>query len=389
MIRAVFMKETLDALRDRRSLAAALVMGPLLGPVMFAVGITAAVDQQEEQVEARISLPVEGAERAPNLLAFLKSQNVKVEKAPADPVAAVRSGEKDFVLVIGEEFGAQLAAAEPAEVTVISDDSRRSSEVAVGRIEDLLRGYGDQIGDLRLRLHGVDPLITRAVFVDAVDLSTPESRGAAVLVIYVFFLVFSIFIGNLYVAIDSTAGERERRSLEALLINPVPRWRIMAGKLLATMLVAAVSLLMTTAAFGVTVTFIPQGSLGVRLNLDAATSVAAFLLVLPVIPLASSMQVIIAAFTRSFREAQTYISFLLLVPMVPVLLPTFMPVKFEAWMTAVPLYAQALLIEKLLRGEALAWEHWALSWTTTLACGFALSWIAAQLYRRESLLFSD
>jgi sodium transport system permease protein len=204
-----------------------------------------------------------------------------------------------------------------------------------------------------------------------------------------YLVMMAIFIGSMYLAIDSTAGERERRSLEPLLINPVPRWKLMTGKLLATTLLGTVSLSLTVVTFAIAISFIPAGDLGLELELDPVTALLLFLVALPVTLIASSLQTIVAAFTKSFREAQTWVSLLLLVPMIPSFWLMVFPVKAKLWMMALPLLAQNVLIDRLVRGEGVNLSYFALSTVTTLLCGLALWGICAGLYRREGLLFTE
>lgn len=389
MIRTVLKKELTDGFRDRRSLFSALFFGPLFGPVIFSVVLATTLEVERERAEKPIDLSIVGAENAPNLVAFLEMHGVRTKAPVADPVEAVRSEEEDLVLVIPPEYGGQLKRGEPAEVTLVRDRSRRAASTVTSRLRGLLAGYGQQIGRLRLQVRGVDPSIVNAVVVAEKDLSTPQSRGALILAMLPYLMMMAVFIGSMYLAIDSTAGERERRSLEPLLLNPVPRWKLMTGKLLATTLLGVVSLSLTVAAFAISVRFVPAGTAGLKLNLDLVTSLLIFLVILPITLIASSLQTIIAAFTKSFREAQTYVSLLLLVPMVPSFALMLVPVKTELWMTAVPMLAQNLLIEKLVRGEGVIWLHFGLAGLCTTLIGILLATVSAGLYRREALLFTD
>lgn len=389
MIRTVFKKELTDGFRDRRSLFSALFFGPLFGPVVFAAVLTTTLKVEEERAEKPIEIPINGAEHAPNLVGFLEMHGVRCEAPIPDPVAAVESEAEDLVLVIPAEYGAQLQRGEPAEVTLVLDRSRRAASAATSRLRHILQSYGRQIGRLRLQVRGVDPSVVDAVVVAEKDLSTPQSRGALILAMLPYLMMMAVFIGSMYLAIDSTAGERERRSLEPLLVNPVPRWKLMTGKLLATTVLGVVSLTLTVTAFAFSVRFVPAGMAGLKLNLDPGTSILIFLVMLPITLIAASLQMIIAAFTKSFREAQTYVSLLLLVPMVPSFALMLVPVKTKLWMTAVPMLSQNLLIEKLVRGEGLIWRHFGVAEGSTILVGILLATISAGLYRREALLFTE
>ncbi len=388
-VRVVFAKELTDGLRDRRSLFSALLFGPLFGPIVFSVVLTTTLRLEQERAEQTLAIPVQGAERAPNLIRFLESNGARVEPAPLDPIATMKAEVVDLVLVIPPEFPDQFRGGEPADVELIVDRSRRASQTSIQRTTSLLAAYGHQIGRLRLEIRGIDPSTVDALVVSEHDLSTPQSRGALLFAMLPYLVMMSIFIGSMYLAIDCTAGERERRSLEPLLINPVPRSLMMTGKLLATTLLGVVSLTLTVTTFAVAISFIPAGELGLELRLDPSTSVLLFLVALPVTLVASSLQTIVAAFTKSFREAQTYVSLLLLVPMIPSFWLMIFPVKAKLWMMLVPLLAQNVLIDHLVRGEGVELASFALSTVSTVVSGLLLWGVSAGLYRREGLLFTE
>ena len=328
-----------------------------------------------------------GAEHARNLVDFLQRQQVEILAEPASPEAAVRSQRYDMVLRIPEKYAQQWRSGEPAEVEIIVDRSRREISSSYFRLQSMLNSYGQQTGALRLYLRGIDPSITRAVAVREIDLSTPSSRGALILGMLPFFVLMTVFIGGMYLAIDTTAGEKERQSLEPLLINPVPRWQIMSGKLASTFCFCVLTLVVALLAFAVATRLIPTEGLGVKLNLSPAMLIQSFILVLPVALVASALQTIIAAFSKGFREAQTYLSFLQLLPMVPSMWLMLSPVKEQFWMSWVPLLSQSALINKLAKDEAVEISWMAASLVGSTLLGLLLAVIAARLYNRPALVF--
>lgn len=386
--RVVFGKEFRESLRDRRSVTSALVMGPLLGPAIFAAMMIGILSMEQERAEKTLEVPLVGAEHAPNLVQWMEQQGTEFKEAPADPEQAVKDNDEPMVMVIPEGFGDSLRSGEPALVEVIFDRSRRDTGTLVERLRNQVNTYGRTVGALRLQARGINPNITRAVVVKDRDISTPESRGALVLGMMPYFLMFAVFMGGMYLAIDTTAGERERQSLEPLLLNPVPRGEIMAGKLGATIVFALMSLALTVAAFAVAMRFVPVGDLGLGLALDVPTSINLFLVTVPMAIVAGAMQTIVAAFAKSFREAQTYLSFLLFVPMLPTLALFILPVKAKLWMMSIPILSQSLLIQQLVRAEVPEPTHVAVSVVTTLVLGAVFAWVAARLYHSERLAFS-
>lgn len=387
-IRIVFGKEIRESFRDRRSVTSALVMGPLLGPALFAAMMVGILGMEQQRAEETLEVPVVGAENAPNLVDWMRAQGAEITDPPADPEAAVKDNDEPMVMVIPEGFGERLTSAEPAVVEIIFDRSRRESDTYVSRLRNLVDRYGRTVGALRLQARGVNPSIMRAVVVTDRDISTPESRGALVLGMMPYFVMFALFMGGMYLAIDTTAGERERQSLEPLLLNPVPRGEIMAGKLAATMVFALLSLALTVTAFAVAMGFVPVAELGLGLALDLPTCLAMFAVTAPMALVAGGLQTIVAAFAKSFREAQTYLSFLLFVPMLPTLALFVLPVQAKLWMMSIPILSQSLLIQQLVRAESLDAMDVLVSVATTVVLGVLLALVAARLYHNERLAFS-
>lgn len=385
----VYRKEVRDNLRDKRSLFNSVLLGPILFPILFIGLAYFAGTKQQERAEEVLEVPVIGVEHAANLVQFLEQQGVIIEPAPADPEAAVRAQDEQVIIRIPAEFPEQWKAGKPAVVELIADPSRRESEIPMHRVRGLLHAYGAQIGQLRLQLRGVSPSIQTAVMVKDVDLSTPQSRGMLVMIMLPYVLMITAFTGGMHLAIDSTAGEKERKSLEPLLINPVPRWQIMLGKLSATATYAFVSLALTLLAFRFAFPILPTGALGVDLNLGARVIGGILLAVAPVVVLAAAMLTTLAALAKSLREAQSYMGLVFLIPMIPSLIFMVNPMKPETWMMAVPMFSQNLLIGEFVRGEAVSTLWLALSMGSTLLIGLTFTALAATLFSRPRVVFSS
>lgn len=385
----VYRKEVRENLRDRRSLFNSVLLGPILFPILFIGLAYFAGSKQQERAEQVLEIPVIGAEHAPNLVVFLQQQGVVIEAAPADPEAAVRAQDEQLIIRVPAGFPEQWKSGKPAVIEVIADPSRRESEIPMQRVRGLLHVYGAQIGQLRLQLRGVSPSIQTPIMVKDVDLSTPQSRGMLVMIMLPYVLMITAFTGGMHLAIDSTAGEKERKSLEPLLINPVPRWQIMLGKLSATATYAFVSLALTLLAFRFAFPLLPTGALGVDLNLGAGAIGGILLAVAPVVVLAAAMLTTLAALAKSLREAQSYMGLVFLIPMIPSLIFMVNPMKPETWMMAIPMFSQNLLIGEFVRGETVSMVWLALSMGSTLAIGFAFTALAATLFSRPRVVFTS
>jgi sodium transport system permease protein len=380
-------KEIGDNLRDRRSLGSAL-MGILIGPGVILIMIIVLGKVLFNQGEKPLVLPVQGAENAPALIFFLEQNGATIKPAPADPVAAVRNGDANVVLIILPGYGEDFAASQPATVQVVQDPSRTSALPDLQTLTGLLNAYSWQIGVLRLMARGVSPAAVSALAIEAVDVSTPQSQVLIFLNMLPYFLIFTIFNGGAAVIIDATAGERERGSLEPLLINPVARWEFVIGKLLASLPFACVALFLSLGAFAVIFNVVPMEEIvGFQMSVDVGGLGVIFLICLPIILLASAVQMIIATFARSFKEAQTYVGFLPLVPALPGMVLAFLPVKPALWTMLIPTFGQQILINQIMRSEPVSAFNVAVSAAVTLVLAVVLVAVAVRLYTREQILF--
>jgi sodium transport system permease protein len=385
----VFMKEVLENFRDRRTLVSALVMGPLFGPLLFGFVINLSIERSISQAGELLEVPVIGAERAPNLAAFLASNNLRLVDAPGtreEALSAVETGEHDLVLVIPEDFGERLRQALPARVELISDRSNTTADRDARRVRDTLQAYRDQLAMLRLTARGVSPLALRPLNIDDIDVSTPSGRSGILLGMMSYFFIFAMLMGGMYLAIDSTAGERERGSLEPLLALPVTRGRLMMGKILATCLFMMLSLALSIASFYVAIRFMPLDELGMTPNFGGRTVVMAFLVLLPFVLLGASLMTLVASFTKSYKEAQTWLSFLMLLPTLPILVVALLTLRPRTEYMFIPSLSQHLLLVDMVKNEPLDPLHVAISVVSTLLIGVLMAAICARLYRREGLL---
>lgn len=382
----IFQKELTDSLRDYRSWTTGIfwaLFGPLiLGGMLMLLGNTI-----REKVDQSLHLSISGAENAPNLVAFLKQQDVIVEPAPADPRTAVIAGDVNVVLVIPKAYGEDFSTGKRATVQLVYDSSRQSAMPDIQRIENILEGYDKYMGLLRLSLRGISPKVTRVVLVEVVDTATPQSQAMIFISMLPYFIIFAIFNGASPIITDATAGERERGSLEPLLINPLPRGSVAIGKMLSAMPFAVANLMITLIGFGLIFQILPiEELIGIRLGLDAATLAAIFLICLPIVFLACAIQTLIASFTRTAKEAGTYLPFVGLIPSLPGLVLAFLPVKPALWTMLIPTFGQQILINQFLRSEPILTSNLVISAVITLVISAVITFGAIKLYENERII---
>jgi len=382
LLLAIVRKELLDGFRDRRALMSALIF-PLFGPVLISVMLNVAADDIERPIELAVVAP----ENAPELVSFLEMQGVELQPPPDDPEQSVRLGEIDVVLVIPDDFGEAFRDGRPAPLELVVDTSRDAAKSAIARSKNLLNAYAGQLGTFRLLARGVNPSIVNPLDIDQVDLATPEKQAAGLLEMIVMFVVMAAFICNMYIAIDATAGERERRSLEPLLLNPVSRRVLVLGKWLAAVVFGVIGLLLTLVIILVSLQFLSIESMGFRIEMGAETSLLILLITLPLAFLAGALQLMVASFTRSFKEAQTYLSITLFMPMAPGMILTMKPLNPEGWMMFVPMLSQQVLAGELLRGDGLDPTQWLTATVMVLVMSGVFLWLTVWRFRSESMLF--
>ncbi|RPE80112.1 ABC transporter permease [Vulcaniibacterium tengchongense] len=383
----VMRKELRDIGRDRRTLALALLLGPLLYPVLM-IGIGALAEgRARTQLDKTLELPVAGREHAPNLVAFLATQGIRAVDAPADLDAAVARQDADVGLRIDPGYAEAWRAGRPALVEVVHDSTRRNAEIPVLRVRRALEGYRDQVGALRLLVRGLDPGLTRALAVGSRDVASADAkRGLLLSGILPYLLILMAFLGGAYLIIDATAGERERQSLEPLLATPAPRGAIVSGKIAAACALGLLSLLLTLLAFKLGA----QLATGVARLLDVRWSAMGkmLLVLLPMLFVGTTLLTFLAAAAKSVKEAQSHMTWLMLLPMLPTIALAANPIKTAPWQYAVPFLAQNQMLLKVIRGEAIEPATWAIY--LGASCGLAaLLWCAAVWrYRQERLAIS-
>ena len=386
----VFAKEFRENLRDRRTLFSALLFGPLLGPLMFAGGLSLRLDRGVEAGERPLALAVAHAERAPNLLGVPASVRPDGDagglRCGCRARAAVLTHRYAQVLEVPPDFAARLAAGAPAPLVLYADSSDVAAAGDVARLRELISRYSSLMTRLRIAARGIDPRLLTPIAVQDIDVATPASRSVLALGTLSYLVLLTMLMGGLYLAIDATAGERERGSLEPLLTLPVRRAHLIFGKILATCAYMALSLTLTVLAFAVMLRFTGLERFGMSANFGPWVAARLILFCLPLVPLGAALMTIVAAYTRSYREAQTWLGLVLLVPTLPLALAAVKGLRPTLALMAVPSLSQHFLITSLLRDEPVPKAYLALSVGATLTIGAALIAVAGRLYRREALL---
>jgi len=377
-------KEIVDLFRDRRTMLVILVTAVLAGPVMLLLVVNLVARQIDRATE--ISLSVAGAEHAPALVAFLERQQVKVVPAPADAEEKVRAGDLDVLLVIDPQFAADVAKGKAGSVRLVYDRSRDRARMPIAEVESLLRAYGRDWGRSRLLVRGIAPEVGNPLQLEGRDLATPQSTGSLVLFLVAFYGLVAALMGGIAAALDATAGERERNSLEPLLTTPAAPLELALGKWLAVCLQDATVVVLTLSGFYLTLRFAPLPAVGIPFLFGARELLRFVVVLLPLVLMLPAILLWVGCRGRTQKEAQSNLSVLLFALSIIPTVQLFLQRKDPDWITWLPVAGQYSLLARALRGEALPWPALLQSYTVPLLLAAAALLLVARLLSRESVL---
>jgi sodium transport system permease protein len=275
----------------------------------------------------------------------------------------------------------------PAPVKLVSDGSRDGARTKVTRVRNLVSSYSRLTGALRLMARGVAPSLATAVRIDEVEVSSAQQRLATQLNILPLLLVIAALTGGMQIAIDSTAGERERASLEPLLLNPVPRGAFASGKWLAASCFGCGAVVLSMLLTVNVLRRVPWHDLGIRFRVSDAELMSLLGLILPLALLLSAVVLFASTFARSFKEAQSYLGMLMLLPMLPGFVSVIYPLSNRPWLAPVPIVGQYALAADVLAGKPPAIAFYLLAGLSALVGAAGLVALTARLLQRESIIF--
>ena len=347
----VFRKELLDALRDRRTLFMVLLSSVAIGPLVL-IALSALVAGIEKRAEER-TVVVSGIDQAPTLRNFLLRQTYRVDAAPADyeqRLASQSLGEA--VLVVGKDFEVELARGESPLIEIVSSSANQRASGSVGRLTRLLRGFSNEQAALRLALRGVAPATLEVLDVQDRDLANPQSRAARLTGMLPFFVLMAVLYGALNAALDTTAGERERGSLEPLLMNPASRLSLVLGKWGAVSSVGMLIALLSCFSFLPAQYLLRSETLAAMFQFGLREAGLMLALLTPLAAALAALMMAIAIRCKTFKEAQANNTVVVLgVSLLP-LVTVFNQSGEAPWHLAVPALGQVTLMNRVLKGEA-------------------------------------
>lgn len=377
----VFCKELVDALRDRRTLLTVLISSVAIGPVML-FAMSQLVGSMERRADQRTVLLV-GAEHAPTLVNYLQRQSFEVLPAPEgyqDLLARSKLG--DPVVVVPSTFEAQLSAGEVPTLDVVANSANTRAQSGLRRVSRLLQGFAQEQATLHLVARGVAPSMLESVDVQERDLANPQARAAQLMGMLPFFVLMAVLYGAMTAALDSTAGERERGSLEPLLLNPASRAALVVGKWGAVACVGMLVALVSCMSFLPAQALMRSESLAAMFQFGGREMAWFLVLLAPLACAMAALMMAIAIRTKSFKEAQANTTVVIMVISMLPLVQLFGQEGESPWHLTVPALGQITLMNRVLRGEVVTPYDGVV---TALVCGLivaiCLSYVTRMLRR--------
>ncbi len=380
-------KEIVDNLRDKRTLMSSFSVS-VLGPIFFVGLMIFVLERALGESDAATEFAVVGAEYAPQLMHYLEGKNTVIARVDSeDPKTLVSDGTHALVLVINDDYAVRYSQGEVNVLTLIHDSGELSSgRRHLAQLRAHINQYSQILGSLRLLLRGIDPTVNQPIKAEELDVASPAARALTILASLPYFMVLVVFMGGFYLAIDTTAGEREHGSLEPLLTQPVARHHLVMGKVGATAVFGLLSLGVFLLSLSIAIPFVPFARIGMALELQLTQLLQILVIAVPLVLFAAALLTVVASFAKSYKEAQTYLTIVVLVPTLPLIVAQLLNLETTLSVMLVPSLSQATLMADLIIGDAISGLHVAVSMLSTTACALLLGWLAVWLYRRERIL---
>jgi sodium transport system permease protein len=350
-VATIFRKEIVDALRDRRTLLTVLISSVLMGPLVL-LAISALVASLEANAEQR-EVVVAGLERAPSLQNYFERQTYTVRAAPPDYEALLRSAKlADAVVVVPPDFEPALQRGDAPMVEIVSDSANQRSQASSGRAARLLGGFSHERAMLNLAVRGVSPDVLEPLQLEERDLASTQTRATQITGMLPFFVLMAVLTGALNAALDTTAGERERGSLEPLLMNPAERWALVLGKWGAVASVGMLIAVLSCFSFLPGQWLLRSDTLAAMFQYGPREALLFLVVLLPFAAAVSALLMAVAIRCKTFKEAQASTTVVMLAASLLPLINVFSLGQESPWYLWVPALAQNLLMTRVLKGDA-------------------------------------
>ncbi len=401
-------KELLSTVRDVKAFRASIILPFIMTP-LFIIGFPLLFGNLfGGEVQKKQIVGVSNLEQMPSALRKLLESgdgSAGVElKSITEPLIAVQNGDVEAGIAIPNTGVPNSAGGKPIDIQVFVKFSNQKASVVRNKIEDAIQNYSKSLVIQKLAAVGLTPDTLEPVRAKSVNAETVEERSGGIFAfLFPMFIFLAILGGASTVAVDSTAGEKERGSLEILLVSPVQRLEVVLGKLLAVTLFALFGVIMQVTAFIVSGALSPivlkqfgssdssdiSALFGGNLNLGVGGFLSMFLIGITVALMLSGVLVSIGIYARSFKEAQTY-----LVPLQIISQFVSIGMQFGDFITrstllyATPIIGSTLGILDIVKGKATP-EIIAIIVVANLIFAVGTAYLALRNFSREQVLFRN
>jgi sodium transport system permease protein len=404
-ILTVYLKELKDSLRDRRTLISMIVIPTLVMPgLMFGAGAIMAKVMKKARSEATSFVILGGAD-SPGVVAALRAEpQFRVVESRTDFRELISNKQIRLAVEIPPGFETALKSGEPQTVTLYHYESEMKSGLGVSAVEGFFRNLRERTVTERLTGRGLPASLVKPFEVRRENVAPPEKVGGNIIGgVIPYLIIIMCFTGAMYPAIDLTAGEKERGTMETLLCSPVRRVNIVLGKFFMVMTASVTTMVLSLVSMGLSV--VVGGSMlgasaaksaqaaagtkaaaGVIPFIDPAGILGVFAMVLPVAVLFAAVLLAVALFAKSYKEAQSYVSPLIIVIIMPAVIGMLPGIELTAKTALVPILNLSLVCKEMLSG-VWHWQYIALIFgSTTLYAGVALAF-CVRMFNREDVIF--
>lgn len=391
MALVVLRKELKDALRDKRAMRMAFLpplyfVAIFVGLVIFAVNIA-----NDKKIAGVSSIPVyvEGEQNLPELVAWLREQGADIKPIESDAFQQVKDKKIDFALILSDEAKQKRAKGESAPVWLVYDGANQKLSSSIGFVRSQIYVWGSRVGAVNLMARGIAPDVGSPIQLREENIADEQKMSVYLLASVPLTLLLAAFIGSVGFSADMTAGERERRSLESLLITPAATFSIYLGKWLTSTLLTIVILIIQLSLLAIAFRFLPFNQLGLRVDVNYIDLIKIFWVLLPVVFFAVALQLSLSIFAKSFKDAQSLVAALVFIPMLLNFYTMFNPGVFYEWWLWVPVLGQAVVIKEILLGGTIAAFAFWKFWLVAIAITVATFWLGIKQLRRPKIVYGQ
>jgi sodium transport system permease protein len=390
-IKLIFIKELVGTVRDKRTIIAMIIIPLIFYPLLF-MGIGYFNQMGNEKSEEAISkIIIIGAEFSPPLVKYFQN-NPKIEilSIQNNPLLKLEKGEVQLILIIPSDFKDRIEEGESCPLILRYDATETKSRIAQKRINQAIAEYEKEIISQRLSIMHLKEEFIRPLILQTENVASPQKvTGSLLGVLLPYLIVMLIFVGAMHTAVDITAGEKERGTITTLLVSQINRVEIVLGKCFAVMLISFISMIL--GLIGLTLAFLSGTSImggieGVEFGISFSTIFLLFLVLLPLVGLASAVLIMVGIFARNIKEASSYITPIYMLTVFLGVISISQGIELSGKMFLLPVLNSSFVFKEILMGK-IYWSHIITTFSANMVIATLALLGATRLFTKEEVLF--